>query len=312
MNKKLSIVIFASLLSLPWIANAQEQASEIKGVVERSSSEGSQTDKYAVLDSVVEDGSNLRQVLAGLDIVVNLIPLGPNVTYIIADSGVPILIRGGVLDSGIIEFRDNIYRICRGEWTENVAQKDIMSDRVAIVKKTIPKDIMKNYFLRSSHYGWRKAWCGDVFSYEGSAQHAYIVHKVAQPFIWKIPDLDEPKSKDDLPPDGLVPKSWFKPKERYPDHLTTIAWTNRICELRGGQLFMAFRNNVVVGTSQMQQPVVVTKMEEILKQNQFDYEKNYYLYCDAGTESFLIRRYIELDVDKMAVQRNRDLKSVGF
>lgn len=64
--------------------------------------------------------------------------------------------------------------------------------------------------------------------------------------------------------------------------------------------------------------MVVTAPEEMV-----DHEpREYYLRCDAGAESFLVRRYVEnvrstifantFDVERMAVQRNRDLKSVGF
>lgn len=304
-------------MTFSYLANAQEQEKNSQGRATEAFAEKMRTDKYAVFDSITEDGGNLRQVLAGLDIVTDVIPLGPNVTYVHANSGAGLL-RGGILDSKMIELRENIPRICRGEWFDEVMQKDIMSDRVVTVKRKIPAGDLKQYFARSSAYGWKMASCGEAFVYRGSAEDAIIYHKVQQPFVWKNDDLLEPKSKDDLPADGLIPMSWFKPKERYPSRLDTIAWANRICELRGGRLSMAFNRDVVVGGRRERQPVVVTALEEMVDQEPQDY----YLHCDARAESFLVRKYVDtvksavftntFDVERMAVQRNRDLKSVGF
>jgi hypothetical protein len=281
------------------------------------SAENNQADKYAVLDSVAADGGNLRQVLAGLDIVTDVVPIGPNITFFRADSGAGLL-RGGILDSRIREFRENLPRICRGEWTDKVAQKDIMSDRVVIVTRTIPANEMKDYFPTSDAHGSKEASCGDAFKYSGTAQSAVVSHKIGQPFVWKNTDIAEPKSKDDLPPDGIVSRSWFKPKERYPSYLETIAWANRICELQGGRLRAAYWKSEYVNGQWQRRQVVQETLDQMLG----EFPDDYYLHCDAGAESFLIRRYVAkeksaiftntFDVQKMVVQRNRDLKSVGF
>jgi hypothetical protein len=316
MSNSFNKVVAISLLFCVLGAGAQE--TEPRREASGMSSANDSADKYAVFDSVAADGSNLRQVLASLDIATFVIPLGANITFVHVDSGTTLLLRGGILDSKMIEFTENLPRICRGEWIEDVPQKDIMSDRIQTIKRTISADRIKNYFPRSSAYGWKKASCGDAFVFRGSAQDSFIYHRVGQPFIWKNNDLLEPKGKDDLPPDGPVNKSWFKPGDRYPSLVETIAWASRICELRGGNLSLAFYKEIAVSGRWEKQPIVIKKIEEMIDEK----PKDYFLHCDSGVESFLIRKYVAteksaiftntFEVERMAIQRNRDLKSVGF
>lgn len=261
-----------------------------------------QADKYSVLDSVTEDGGNLRQVLASLDIVTYLLPLGPNVTFFAADSGGNFLLKGGVFDTGLTEFRQNIRRICRGDWTDVTMQQDVMTGSAVPMKRIIPPQELLNFVP-----GNNDASCGQAFSWGGSIRGGFIFHRVPQPFIWKTDRLAQPVSKDELPPDGVIPKDFFKPEGRYPPPLRVVAWANRICELRGGnQISMAFLGGV---------PAIRASMDKIVEVFRRPYApQNFYLYCNATSdEGFLIRVVTDkLGVQGMAVQRNRDLKSVGF
>lgn len=305
--KKLMMAIASSLALCSMGAGAQEQ---------QAAAESGAKDKYAILDQVEADGRNLREVLSKLEIVSEMIPLGPHVTYFYADSGAGLL-RGGVFDTGTREFRENLPRICRGEWFDAVEQNDVMTGRTTLVKRKVPANELKEYFHTYGTTNVRNVvWCGEEFEFNGTAGSAFIHHRVGQPFIWKSADLIEPSGKDDLPPDGIIPREWFKPQGKYPTRLMAIAWANRLCELRSGRLSLAFFRN----SGKKKERVVVTDMWQMF--DGINTTRDYYLHCDAGTDGFLFRHWVSyennmffkdpIEVERMAIQRNRDLKSVGF
>nr|WP_316641981.1 hypothetical protein [uncultured Roseateles sp.] len=277
----------------------------------------------ASFNEVLPDGANLREMLVLSDTVHDVIPYGKTISWV-----VPKQDGGGLLVS-----RANgdalaaLASTCKTQWLVKTYKQDPMSNQISYAWTALAADDSPSLIFKHSERNPRTgerdlllgAQCKDSFEItqvflvggvNQLVQSFLVKHLSEQPLVWKSPRTVLPKADMDLV-DGVLDVKAIA-NGGYPLSSEVAAWSNALCDLRGGKLLFLVnapdrdgRYPATDAPERMAARDIGTKYTGNAPINEFFFE------CStANNRSFLIKGQ-ERDLKlQLVVQNNRTLASI--